>query len=92
MELLDIKTFMDNGLIREKNFFEKLDRYDWSSLTGKRILVKGCGTTAIPPWAFMALMGHLVNHAKTIKYGNEHSAITVYRHVSNKQEVTNAAG
>jgi len=92
MELLDITTFMDNGLIREKDFFEKLDGYDWSSLDGKRVLVKGCGTTAVPPWAFMALTARLVNRAKTVKYGNEHSALTVYRQVSKIRETTNAAG
>ena len=92
MELLDMTVFMDNGLVREKDFFEKLESFDWSTLTDKRVLVKGCGTTAIPPWAFMAIMARLADRAKTVKYGNEHSSITVYRRISNKQEITHAAG
>lgn len=79
MEILNTSDFLDNGILTEKSFYEKVDNFDWDSFAGKRVLVRGCGTTAIPPWAFMVIASRLTEVAKVIKYGSEHDAFPVYR-------------
>lgn len=79
MKILDMAQFTRDGIVRESEFFDQVDRIDWSIYSGERVLIKGCGTTLIPPWAFMAVAARLTAVAKVIKYGNEHSSITIFR-------------
>lgn len=79
MEILDITRFIDDGIIREAAFFEKVDAFDWTAYRDKRVLVKGCGTTIVPPWAFMVVAARLSDVARVVKYGNEHSAVPIFR-------------
>ncbi|MEE9443960.1 MAG: DUF2480 family protein [candidate division Zixibacteria bacterium] len=79
MKILEMTQFLDSGIITESGFFDRLEKFDWESYRDERVLVKGCGTTAIPPWAFMAVASRLAEIAKIIKYGNEHSSIPVFR-------------
>jgi hypothetical protein len=69
---------MEGGIISETAFFEKVDKFDWEQYRNQRVLVKGCGTTIIPPWAFMTVAARLAGVAKKVRYGNEHSSITVF--------------
>lgn len=78
MDILDLSQFIDNGIVAEAAFFEKVERFDWEQYRDKRVLVKGCGTTIIPPWAFMTVAAHLSQVAKRVHYGNEHSSIAVF--------------
>ena len=81
MDILDMTIFMDHGIVSETVFFDKVESFDWERLRDKRVLVKGCGTTIIPPWAFMVVTARLSQFAKTIAYGNEHSAISIFRRI-----------
>jgi len=76
---LKMSTFMEGDIVMESKFFEKVNAFDWESFRDQRVLVQGCGTTAIPPWAFMAVASRLAPIAKVIKYGNDHSSVAVYR-------------
>jgi len=78
MEILDITTFMHNGMVSESSFFDAIENHDWNKYRHKRVLVKGCGTTIIPPWAFMAITARLTGTAKKIRYGNEHSSVPIF--------------
>lgn len=79
MQILDMTVFMEGGIVVESAFFEKVKDFDWESLRDKRIMVKGCGTTIIPPWAFMVVASRLTGVAKSVRYGNEHSSIPIFR-------------
>ncbi|MFH1699561.1 MAG: DUF2480 family protein [Candidatus Zixiibacteriota bacterium] len=79
MKILEMSQFLDGGIITESGFFDRLANFDWDLYRHERVLVKGCGTTAIPPWAFMAVASRLTDIAKTVKYGNEHSSIQIFR-------------
>ena len=79
MEVLDIKDFMEGGIIVESAFFDKIENFDWKSLRNKRVLVKGCGTTIVPPWAFMVVAARLADVARSVRYGNEHSSFLIFR-------------
>ena len=78
MKILDMTTFMQDGLIREVAFYEKVEAHDWETYRDQRVLIKGCGTTVIPPWAFMVVTAQLAHIAKSIRYGNEHSSVPIF--------------
>jgi hypothetical protein len=90
MDLLDMTVFMKDGIISEAAFFEKTENFDWQQYRDKRVLVKGCGTTIIPPWAFMVVTAQLTPLVKSIRYGNEHSSVSIYSRLY--KEVTHANG
>ncbi|UCG63060.1 MAG: DUF2480 family protein [Candidatus Zixiibacteriota bacterium] len=56
-----------------------VERRDWSPFKGKRVLVRGCSSTFLPPWALMHLTAKLIPHARSIYYGNEHDNVAVYK-------------
>ncbi len=90
MKILDMIQFLDNGIITEAGFTEKVGKFDWDSYRDKRVLVTGCGTTVIPPWAFMTVAAKLAQVAKVIKYGNEHDPIPIFR--KRREETNNVNG
>lgn len=88
MVILDMHTFLDDGMVTETGFADKVAAFNWESLRDKAVLVKGCGTAIIPPWAFMIITARLTEVARTISYGNEHSAIPIFTRF--RQETTGA--
>ena len=82
MDILDMSAFTDSGIVSETAFFDKVDKFDWETYRDKRVLVKGCGTTIIPPWAFMVVSARLAAVARRVRYGNEHSSIPVFNRIS----------
>lgn len=88
MDILDMTQFLANGLITEAAFFDRMARFDWEPFRDRSVLVKGCGTTIIPPWAFMAVAARLAGLARAIDYGNEHFSIPIFRyHASEAADV-----
>lgn len=78
-DVLDPEEFTDGGLFAEDVFLEKTSGYDFARFSGRNVLVRGCGGAPVPPWAFMHLTARLVGVARSIRYGNEHDNILVYR-------------
>ena len=64
---LDIKNFLFvELLLKEKDFREHLDNYDWSQYEGKYLSVF-CSTDAIiAPWAWMLITSHAATFAKEV--------------------------
>lgn len=62
---LDLEQFLFKGLIlKEQEFREKLENYDWSRFDGQYVCVY-CSTDAIiAKWAYMLVAQHLSPHAK----------------------------
>lgn len=77
-EVLDPADFLANGAFFQDHFIAQTNAHDWSRYAGRPVLIRGCSTT-IPPWAYMLLTGKLVGIAKSVRYGNEHDNIVVYR-------------
>ena len=78
-EILDPQAFTDNGMFAEDEFLQRAESHDWARFADKNVLVRGCGGAPVPPWAFMHLTARLVGLAKSVRYGNEHDNIVVYR-------------
>jgi len=78
-EILDPELFTDHGLFAEDEFLKRTAEYDWGRFSGRNVLVRGCGSVPVPPWAYMHLTARLVGLARTVRYGNEHDNIVIHR-------------
>lgn len=69
---LDLKQFLFKGMIlKEEEFREQLDKFDWSQFEGQYVGVY-CSTDAIiSKWAYMLVGQHLAPHAKEVFTGQE---------------------
>jgi hypothetical protein len=54
-------------------------KLDGSDYEDKRVLVKGCGEKGIDAYAYLEITLRLMDHAKTIMYGEACSAVPVYK-------------
>jgi hypothetical protein len=77
--IVDPEQFLSEGVFREEKFLEKADSFDWAQFKSKQVLVRGCSSAIFPPWAFMYLTGKLAVSARTVRFGNEHDNIVVFR-------------
>ncbi len=64
---LDIKNFLHMELLlKEKDFREKLDLFDWSQFSGKYLSVNCTTDAIIAPWAWMLITSHASSFAKEV--------------------------
>lgn len=77
-EILDVEDFLKNGAIFEAPFFERIRQFDWQQFSGKRVLIRGCASKLIPPWAYMVLTAKLAHVASTVYFGSEHNRIPIF--------------
>lgn len=82
MEIVDLTSFVSGEILLETEFVENIKDSDWDRYQDKNVLVRGCGEAPLPIWAFMMISAKLTPVAKTIRYGNEHSNIVIYRRSS----------
>ena len=79
MEVINLDIFSDNGIVRQDEFVERVDNHDWERYRDCKVLVRGCGDTVTPPWAYMVIAARLVGIARSVRYGNEHDNVIIYR-------------
>ena len=84
-EIVDPADFLSDGAFFQDQFIEKTVGHDWNQYAGRPVLIRGCSTTS-PPWAFMLLTGKLVGLARSVRYGNEHDNIVVYRQAQAREK------
>ena len=82
-DIVDPTDFLDNGLFFEQKFLVKADEHDWSRYRDKKVLVRGCQSGIVPPWAYMLITGRLAPYAQSVRFGNEHDNLVVYRKPKN---------
>lgn len=78
MLIFKIEDFATEGLIREKDFREKLQVHDWSQYDGKTVLLQGCSRIVIPQWAYLMTAIKLSQHVKKLSFGEPHNRIPVF--------------
>ena len=78
-EIVDPSDLLTDGAFLEDGFIEKAGRYNWEHFRNRQVLVRGCASTLIPPWAYMLITSRLVGIARSIRFGNEHDNIVVFR-------------
>ena len=42
METIYLDDFLDEGIIREKSFRQKVSEINWNDYNAKRVMIKGC--------------------------------------------------
>jgi len=86
-EILDPRDFLNGEPFSEKGFLERASAHDWGSHRDRQVLVRGCDSIIIPPWAYMLMAARLAPYAKTIRFGNEHENILVNRRPGTTERV-----
>ena len=78
METIYLNDFLDDGILKEKIFREKVANIDWSQYSDKRVLIKGCSEVPIPTWAYLILTAELAQFVKRIYFGELSSAVKIF--------------
>ncbi len=78
METIYLNDFLDDGILREKIFREKVSNINWSQYSDKRVLIKGCSEVPIPTWAYLIITAELAQFVKRIYFGELRSAVKIF--------------
>ena len=81
MKTIVIDEFLTDGILIEKKFRKNIDNIDWFEYENHNVLIKGCSQAIIPTWAYLIITAKLVNHANNIYYGDNRSAIKIYKKI-----------
>ena len=79
MDVVDISSFVEGEILEEDSFVARVESFDWSQFSGKKVLIRGCADIIIPTWAYMMVAAKLAGVADKIRYGNEHSNLVIFR-------------
>ena len=74
-----LDDFLENGIISEKHFRNKVEEINWKEYEGLKVLIKGCSSTPVPTWAYLILTANLSQNASEILYGAPCSAIKIFK-------------
>ena len=75
METILLDDFLDEGIIREKSFRDKVDNMDLGKFHGKKVIIKGCASVTVPTWAYLILTAQNAQVADKIYYGEPRYAV-----------------
>ena len=78
MKTIHLDDFLENHILIEEKFREKIDNTNWDNYRNKKVLIKGCAQAPIPTWAYMIITTKLIKYAKNIYFGESCSAIKIY--------------
>ena len=82
METIYLDDFLDDGIIKEKSFREKVSAINWQDYNSKRVMIKGCTSVPVPTWAYLILTAELSQFADDIVYGEPCSTIKIFKRKS----------
>ncbi len=74
-----LDDFLENGIISEKHFRNKVEEINWKEYEGLKFLIKGCSTAPVPTWAYLILTANLSQNSSEILYGEPCSGIKIFK-------------
>jgi hypothetical protein len=74
-----LDDFLTEGILKEKEFREKVKQKNWKHFNNKKVLIKGCASVPIPTWAYMIVATQLTKYAKQVLYGERCSAFLIFK-------------
>ena len=74
---ISLDDFLDDGIIKEATFRTKVDNYQWSNYSNKKVIIKGCSQSPIPTWAYLIITYKLSLNNAMIYFGEKCSAIKI---------------
>jgi len=78
METIYLDDFLDDGILKESNFRNKVNILDWKQYENKKVLIKGCSKAPIPIWAYLIITAKLSQNAKIVFFGEPCSLVKIY--------------
>ena len=78
METILLDDFIDEGIIREKSFREKINTMDFNKFTDQKVIIKGCAGVTVPTWAYLILVAQLAQVADKIYFGEPRYAVKIF--------------
>lgn len=79
MEVFEMESLAENGIIREDAFRESVEKLDWGRFTGKEVLLRGCGSTPVPLWAYLVVAARLAQHAQSLYFGETREPTPIFK-------------
>ena len=70
---IDLSDFLEDGILMEKNFREKLKNYNWAIYNDKYVNINVDNKLIIPSWAFLLVSYYLSQFSKDHVIGNSRS-------------------
>ncbi|MEE9189454.1 MAG: DUF2480 family protein [Candidatus Neomarinimicrobiota bacterium] len=80
MMSLYLDDYLEDGMLREASFREKINKTDWSSYSNKHVLIQGCTSAPVPTWAYLIITAELTRFTRRISYGEKRGSIRIYDH------------
>jgi len=78
METILLDDFVDDGIIREKSFRQKVDEIDFEQYRDQKVIIKGCADVVVPTWAYLILTARLAQVADKLYYGEPRYAVKIF--------------
>ena len=78
METILLEDFLDEGIIKEKSFREKINLMDFSSFSNKKVIIKGCAGVPVPTWAYLIIVANVAQVADKIYFGEPRHAVKIF--------------
>ena len=78
METILLDDFLDDGIIKEKSFREKINLMDFSTFSNKKVIIKGCAGVPVPTWAYLIIVANVAQVADKIYFGEPRHAVKIF--------------
>ncbi|MCS5624202.1 MAG: DUF2480 family protein [Candidatus Neomarinimicrobiota bacterium] len=78
METILLDDFIDEGIIREKSFREKINNMDFNKFANQKVIIKGCAGVTVPTWAYLIIVAQLAQVADKIYFGEPRYAVKIF--------------
>ena len=78
METILLEDFLDEGIIKEKSFREKINLMDFSTFNNKKVIIKGCAGVPVPTWAYLIIVANIAQVADKIYFGEPRHAVKIF--------------
>ena len=78
METILLEDFLDEGIITEKSFREKINLMDFSTFSNKKVIIKGCAGVPVPTWAYLIIVANVAQVADKIYFGEPRHAVKIF--------------
>ena len=78
METILLDDFVDQGIIREKSFRERIKNMDFNRFQDQKVIIKGCAGVTVPTWAYLIIVANLSQVADKIYFGEPRHAVKIF--------------
>ena len=78
MKTILLEDFLDDGIIKEKSFREKISTLDFNDFHKEKVIIKGCAGVPVPTWAYLIIVANLAQVADKIYFGEPRHAVKIF--------------